>query len=97
MQSNVPAKSVHATNERTGTVAENETVRDVLARMADDAAWVEEAVNELGDLTQLPPTTLIEALGMSSLVVRASGMVAVACGDAVARLMSDVATATSAD
>lgn len=78
-------------------MAENETVRDVLARMADDAAYVEEAVQELGDLSQLPPTVLLEALGMSSLVVRTAGMVAVACGDAIARLSSDVATATSVD
>lgn len=83
------------TSEGVYTMAENETVRDVLARMADDAAWVEEAVAEVGDLTQLPPTTLVEALGMSSLVVRNAGMVAVACADAVARISSDVATATA--
>lgn len=78
-------------------MAENETVRDVLARMADDAAWVAEAVDELGDLTELPPTVLVEALGMSSLVVRNAGMIAVACGDAVARLSSIVATATDGE
>lgn len=78
-------------------MAEGETVRDVLARMADDAAYVEEAVQELGDLTQLPPTVVLEALGMSSLVVRTAGMVAVACGDAIARMSSDVAAATSDD
>lgn len=75
---------------------ENETVRDVLARMADDGAYVMEAVEELGDLTKLPPTVLVEAVGMASLVVRAGGMVAVAAADAVARQMSAVATATTA-
>lgn len=76
---------------------ENETVRDVLARMVDDGQYVMDAITELGDLTQLPPTTLVEAVGMASLVVRAGGMVAVAAADAVAQQMSDVATATSAD
>lgn len=77
-------------------MSENETVRDVLARMADDAAWVADAVDELGDLTLLEPTVLVEALGMSSLVVRNAGMIAVATGDALARITSAVATATDA-
>ena len=75
---------------------EGETVRDVLARMVDDSAYVEDAVEQLGDLTALPPTTLLEALGMSAIVVRTAGMIAVACGDGLARQMSDVATATTA-
>lgn len=75
-------------------MAEGESMRDVLARMLDDADHVNDTLAQLGPLEDQEPSVLLETLGSASLVVRAAGMVAVSCGDALARIASAVAVAT---